>query len=198
MRIDAAGTPSVLSVATDSATSSGGPHTKQSVPCGSCSTCTPGAIDGFERDLVRKILAGIARAGERYGHHRIISMLAGDTHDLPPRLANLSTTGILRHESRDSLQEWIQAAIAAGLVMVSSDEYRSLSLTPDGRRFMRGEADARIARPLPAYSRLAMERLIDRARYARTDDDWDDEPNDEDATADLMPFGRRRRRSGRW
>ena len=31
-------------------------------PCGSCGNCRPGAIDAYERELVRKILSGIARA----------------------------------------------------------------------------------------------------------------------------------------
>ena len=47
----------------------------------------------YERELVRKILSGIARAGERYGRHRIVAMLLGDTGDLPPALTRLSTTG---------------------------------------------------------------------------------------------------------
>ena len=38
--------------------------------CAACGNCRPGAIDGYERELVRKILSGIARAGERYGRHR--------------------------------------------------------------------------------------------------------------------------------
>jgi ATP-dependent DNA helicase RecQ len=61
--------------------------------CDSCGNCRPGAIDAYERELVRKILSGIARAGERCGRHRIVAMLLGDTGDLPPALAGLSTTG---------------------------------------------------------------------------------------------------------
>src|SRR6185295_11788736 len=68
-------------------------------PCGSCGTCRPGAIDAYEQTLVRNLLSGIARAGESYGRHRIIAMLRGDTGDLPPSLAKLSTTGLLRHET---------------------------------------------------------------------------------------------------
>ena len=119
-------------------------------PCASCSTCTPGAVDPFERHLVRRILGGIVRAGERYGRHRIVSMLVGDTRELPPALANLPTTGLLRLETRETVHEWIQAAIAARLVAVSKDEYRTLSVTSDGRRFMQtGADDVRILRPGP-------------------------------------------------
>ena len=42
--------------------------------------------------VVRKILAGIARAGERYGRRRIVAMLAGDTSDLPAASARRCST----------------------------------------------------------------------------------------------------------
>ena len=102
----------------------------------------------YERELVRKILSGIARAGERYGRHRIVAMLTGDTGDLPPALTRLSTTGLLRHETPDALHGWIDASISAGLVVVSNDQYRTLSLTEQGRETMRGcMQDLQIRRP---------------------------------------------------
>jgi len=117
-------------------------------PCGSCGICRPGAIDAFERERVRKILSGIARAGEHYGRNRIVAMLTGDTGDLPAALTKLSTTGILKQETSDVLHGWIDASIAAGLVLVSTDQYRTLSLTDRGREAMRGRTgDLPIARP---------------------------------------------------
>ena len=53
-------------------------------PCDACANCCPGMLDHYERELVRTILSGIARAGERYGRNRIVAMLLGDTSDLPP------------------------------------------------------------------------------------------------------------------
>jgi ATP-dependent DNA helicase RecQ len=118
-------------------------------PCGSCGTCRPGAIDAYERELVRKILAGIARAGEHYGRKRIVAMLRGDAADLPPALIGLSTTGLLKHEPEDVLHGWIDAAVAAGLIAVSKNHYRTLSLTPEGLDVMRGRgSDLHLARPV--------------------------------------------------
>ena len=54
---------------------------------------------------MRKILAGIARSGERYGRHRITAMLVGSAGELPPALATLSTFGLLRHETADTLRD---------------------------------------------------------------------------------------------
>jgi ATP-dependent DNA helicase RecQ len=117
-------------------------------PCGSCGNCEPGAIDAFEYQLVRKILAGVARGGERYGRQRIVAMLTGNTTDLPPALAGLSTTGLLKQETPETVGGWIQASIDAGLLAVSKAPYRTLSLTPQGRDVMRARLnDAPIRRP---------------------------------------------------
>jgi ATP-dependent DNA helicase RecQ len=122
-------------------------------PCGACANCCPDAPDAYERNLVRKILAGIARGGERYGRHRIVSMLTGETSDLPSALATLSTTGLLRHEPADAVHAWLDAAVRAGLVAVSGDQYRVLSLTPAGREFMRtGRADRPLTRPARGFA----------------------------------------------
>ena len=116
--------------------------------CDACGNCCPDALDGYERDLVRKVLSGIARAGERYDDRRIIAMLVGDTTDLPPALAGLSTTGLLRHESADALRDWIDTAITAGFIVRSADRYRTLGLTPRGREVMRGTVrDICVVRP---------------------------------------------------
>ena len=117
-------------------------------PCGSCGICRPGAIDTYERALVQNLLAGIARAGERYGRHRIVAMLRGETDDLPPSLTRQATTGVLRHEPADAVYRWIEASIAAGLVVVSKDQYRTLSLSERGRDVLRGRThDLQIKRP---------------------------------------------------
>jgi ATP-dependent DNA helicase RecQ len=125
-------------------------------PCAACGSCRPDAIDAHERELVRKILAGIVRAGERHGRHRITAMLLGHAEDLPRPLAALSTFGVLRGETADTVREWMQAAVAAGLIVVST-EYRTLSLTDQGREFMHGRMqDAAVRRPtrLGRWSRL--------------------------------------------
>ena len=136
-------------------------------PCGACANCCPGALDHHERESVRKILAGIARAGERYGRNRIVAMLLGDTADLPAPLARLSTTGLLRHETADALHDWIDACVAASLVIVSKDQYRTLSLSPEGRQAMQGRMNVlTVTRPMARRARRAL---------LNDDEDGDDE-----------------------
>jgi ATP-dependent DNA helicase RecQ len=133
-------------------------------PCGACGTCQPDGLDAHDRDLVRRVLSGVACAGERYGRHRVIAMLRGDAGDLPPALAGAAVLGILRQETDGSLRGWIDAAVAAGLIAVSNNQYRTLSLTADGRAVMRGErTPVRVSRPAALSERLLAMRFD---RYA--------------------------------
>jgi len=111
-------------------------------PCGTCGNCDRLApLDEGARELVRTILSGILRAGERFGRRRIAAMLVGDVDELPESLKHLSTTGLLHHAGARSVEQWIDAARGAGLVRASDDQYRTLSLTPLGRDVMAGRAD---------------------------------------------------------
>ena len=110
--------------------------------CGSCSNCGRlKPIGDEDRLLVRKVLSGIARGGERYGRRRIAAMLVGQMDDLPEPLTRLSTTGILRNEPLVTIERWIDAIGAAGLLRSSDDQYRTLSLTALGREVMAGRVE---------------------------------------------------------
>jgi len=139
--------------------------------CDACGVCRPGAVDAYERALVRTILSGIARAGERYGRHRIVAMLTGEDAGLPPALTRIATAGALRHETPEAVRAWVDASIAAGLIVVSPDQYRTLSLTPTGRDVTRGRAPQfEIARPSRTHGLTALRRSRDEcARRARLD-----------------------------
>jgi ATP-dependent DNA helicase RecQ len=130
-------------------------------PCQSCGNCQPhGTLDAHDRELVRKILSGIARAGERYGRRKIIAMLVGDTSDLPPSLTSLSTTGLLRQEQSETIDLWIDAGVIAGLIAISPDRYRTLGLTAQGRDVMSGRAGTlEIAPPRRWPARSGRRRL---------------------------------------
>jgi len=115
----------------------GDPAAKE--PCGACSNCHRRVVlDSGELELVRKILSGIARCGERFGRRKVAAMLAGAVDDLPDALRHLSTLGLLSGERPQDIEHWIDAARGAGLVAESPDQYRTLSLTAFGRQVMAG------------------------------------------------------------
>ena len=75
-------------------------------------------------------------------------MLVGNVEDLPAPLTQLSTTGLLRQEDPQTVERWIDAACAAGLIRASADKYRTLGLTPLGREVMAGrEEDVQMTVP---------------------------------------------------
>ncbi|HEY6211043.1 MAG TPA: ATP-dependent DNA helicase RecQ [Vicinamibacterales bacterium] len=140
--------------------------------CGRCGNCRPAAIDAHDCALVRKILSGIGAAGERYGRRRIVAMLVGDTIDLPPALAQLSASCLILNAQPETLQQWIDAAIDGGLIAVSRDQYRTLSLTPRGRDVMRGrledvELRAPRATPIRSRRRMRMTGMMPREGWRR-------------------------------
>ena len=124
-------------------------------PCRACGNCDHRApLEAAALEMVQKILSGIVRAGERYGRRKIAAMLVGDVEDLPESLRRLSTTGLLRGERPRTVEQWVDAACGAGLVRVSDDQYRTLSLTPLGRAVMAGHAgDVTMAVPVDRPTR---------------------------------------------
>ncbi|HEY6147907.1 MAG TPA: HRDC domain-containing protein, partial [Thermoanaerobaculia bacterium] len=92
--------------------------------------------------LVRKVLSGVARAGERWGKRKIAAMLTGRIEDLPESLTGLSTTGILADETAKKVEAWIDSLVGAELLRASDDVYRTLSLTRLGREVMAGRVAA--------------------------------------------------------
>jgi ATP-dependent DNA helicase RecQ len=124
--------------------------------CGNCGNCARRRpLDAEELLLLRKILSGVARAGERFGRRKITAMLAGDLEGLPESLKALSTTGLLSQEDPKKIDRWLDAAVGAGLLKASDDVYRTLSLTVLGRDVMAGRRpDAELTLPEPPRARL--------------------------------------------
>jgi ATP-dependent DNA helicase RecQ len=124
--------------------------------CGNCGNCARRRpLDAEELLLLRKILSGVARAGERFGRRKITAMLAGDLDGLPESLKALSTTGLLSREDPKKIDRWLEAAVGAGLLKASDDVYRTLSLTVLGRDVMAGRRpDAELTLPEPPRARL--------------------------------------------
>ena len=83
-------------------------------------------------------------------------MLLGAPDESATALGRLSTFGLLRHETAAALHGWMSACLSAGLIALSDDRYRTVTLTDQGRAFMQGRLqDAPINRPsVSGWSRL--------------------------------------------
>ena len=130
--------------------------------CGNCGNCARRrALDPDEILFLRKILSGVARAGERFGARKVAAMLVGDLENLPESLKSLSTTGLLAREEPKKIGRWIDAAVGAGLLKTSDDVYRTLSLTKRGRDVMAGRSsDADLTLPEPPRPRVGRAKKV--------------------------------------
>ena len=127
--------------------------------CGFCGNCARRKDLGAEEVLLlRKVLSGVARGGERWGKRKIAAMLAGHLEGLPDSLASLSTTGILSGQSPKSIGDWIDAAQGAGLLAATTTSTGRSSLTRAGRDVMSGRAPA-VALTLPEPPRPKTPRV---------------------------------------
>jgi ATP-dependent DNA helicase RecQ len=149
-------------------------------PCGACGNCDcREPLDEAGRLLVRKILSGIARAPIPYGRRKIAAMLAGHTDGLPEALTRLSTTGLLGTYEPRLIERWIDSACAAGLLAVSADQYRTVTLTPLGRNVMAGRVVdvrmnvPRIPGPTATRRRTSRVRRLEPTQSPTADDDAD-------------------------
>jgi ATP-dependent DNA helicase RecQ len=121
--------------------------------CGFCGNCARRRkLSADELLLLRKVLSGVARGGQRWGKRKVVAMLTGSLEGLPDSLLRLSTTGILASESDRIVGDWIDAAQGGGLLSATDDVYRTLSLTRAGREVMAGRT-TEVALTLPEPAR---------------------------------------------
>ncbi|MDQ3034024.1 MAG: ATP-dependent DNA helicase [Myxococcota bacterium] len=123
--------------------------------CGHCDVCERLEKEGERKSgeaetlIVRKALAGIARAQRRAGMLAIADMLHGVDDERQRRfgLKELSTSGILRDRSVPWIISLLRRLVTARLVEVTTNEYPMPYLTALGIKVMRGEEPPRVLLP---------------------------------------------------
>jgi ATP-dependent DNA helicase RecQ len=130
--------------------------------CGHCDVCNaeePADVEELSGDdltIVRKALAGVARASKRlpdgswqgvYGRSKIMDMLRGSKNANMHRfLTSLSTYGILSELTDARMKALFRAMQEAGLLQSSGGDMPLLTLSPKGEDVMREKAPARLTR----------------------------------------------------
>ena len=132
-----------------------------SEPCGHCDACA--ASDSNEREevsgddllIVRKALAGVARASRRgadgewiaiYGRGKIMDMLRGAKNaSMHQYLTSLSTYGILKNLTDARMKALFRAMHEAGLLQSTGGDMPLITLTPQGEDVMQSRAVPRLS-----------------------------------------------------
>ncbi len=131
-------------------------------PCGHCDACRTDEpadleeIDSEDLLIVRKALAGVARASRRnaegqweaiYGRSKIMDMLRGSKNaNMHRYLTGLSTYGILSQMTDAKMKALFRALHESGLVQTSGGDMPLITLTAKGEDVMQSRASARLSR----------------------------------------------------
>ncbi len=165
-----------------------------SEPCGHCDVCA--ASDSNEREevsgddllIVRKALAGVARASRRsadgewiaiYGRGKIMDMLRGARNaSMHQYLTSLSTYGILKSLTDAKMKALFRAMHEAGLLQSTGGDMPLITLTPLGEDVMQSRAVPRLSlrswssaarRPAPSARRDKTQQLLQSMGLGRLD-----------------------------
>jgi ATP-dependent DNA helicase RecQ len=112
--------------------------------CGACDVCAGGPAEARadSSDLARKILAGVARTGQRYGAVYVAELLSGERSDRVRERGHETHAafGALAGTSKGALVEWIRQLVDQGALRPEG-EYGVLHLTERGGRVLRAQEE---------------------------------------------------------
>ena len=109
--------------------------------CSSCSNCLDESEEIDCTEDAQKILSCIYRMDQRFGINLVVDVLRGAKSQRVKELGfdRLSTYGLMKDVSTEIVKEQIMFLISKGYIMMTSDEYPILKLSPLSRAVLKGE-----------------------------------------------------------
>nr|MBA3898415.1 DNA helicase RecQ [Sphingomonadaceae bacterium] len=124
-------------------------HFGESPPerCGNCDNCLnpPAAVDATE--IARKLLSAVYRTGQSFGIGHIEAVLTGAANDKVMKAKHdaLSVFGIVEGEDAALIRPVARALQLRGTLVMT--DYGGLSLGPDARAILKGDASVEVVLP---------------------------------------------------
>jgi ATP-dependent DNA helicase RecQ len=132
--------------------------------CGGCDVCVSVKEEFDATEIAQKILSAVIRTGQRFGAKHVIDVLRGSQAKRVLEMGHdqLSVHGIAPDNPADELREMFGLLQDEGLLAVSPGEYRTVSVTPQGRSFLQDRTTLTLARVQQSQSRSKSTRLRSR------------------------------------
>ena len=122
-------------------------QTLESPTCGACDLCLGDVTEVPDAlTVAQKILSCVARVKESFGVGHVVSVLHGDRSEAVTsrRHDQLSTHGLLREISLNTLRDWVYQLLGQGALAQSEGEYPVLKLTKLSWEVMHGRHAVRL------------------------------------------------------
>ena len=117
--------------------------------CRGCDNCLK-PVELFDSTQIgKKIISAVLKTNERFGGGVIAGVLVGSKTTLTkqPWMESLSVFGIVEDYTEDQIKSLVRMLAETGLLLRSSGEYPTFSVSQNGKRFLMGDTPLMLPRP---------------------------------------------------
>ncbi|MCY9377181.1 DNA helicase RecQ [Bacillus sp. T17B1] len=142
---------------------------KEPHACGQCGNCTDTRTSHDVTREAQMVLSCIIRMKERFGKTMVAQVLAGSKNKkvLENGFSELTTYGILKHQSVGEISDFIEFLISDDFIRMSDGTFPTLFVSSKGRNVLRGELSIKRKEALKAAAITENDELFERLRMVR-------------------------------
>ncbi|WP_368650599.1 DNA helicase RecQ [Bacillus inaquosorum] len=142
---------------------------KEPDACGQCGNCTDTRRAHDVTREAQMVLSCIIRMKERFGKTMVAQVLAGSKNKkvLENGFSDLSTYGILKHQSVGEISDFIEFLISDAFIRMSDGTFPTLFVSSKGRNVLKGELSVTRKEALKAVAITENDELFERLRMVR-------------------------------
>ncbi|MCY7750727.1 DNA helicase RecQ [Bacillus inaquosorum] len=142
---------------------------KEPDACGQCGNCTDTRMAHDVTREAQMVLSCIIRMKERFGKTMVAQVLAGSKNKkvLENGFSDLSTYGILKHQSVGEISDFIEFLISDDFIRMSDGTFPTLFVSSKGRNVLKGELSVTRKEALKAVAITENDELFERLRMVR-------------------------------
>ena len=117
--------------------------------CGACDKCAKLEEPFDATEIAQKILSAVIRTGERFGANHVIQVLIGSRAKRVLELGHdqLSVYGLAKDFGQTQLRDIMGQLQARGLLSRNNGEYPTLTVTDEGKEFLRQRLSLSLSQP---------------------------------------------------